>query len=104
WHQQQERERLARIARQERASDRAKAFIDQVAQTRKRMRWKEARVHLTQAREAVLEAEDEGLAQKFQQAGKDLSLAEELDRVREEAHALVESRWVPSGVKDRYPV
>jgi tetratricopeptide (TPR) repeat protein/tRNA A-37 threonylcarbamoyl transferase component Bud32 len=103
WWQHQERQRLARQERQQRSAASAEAAIEQAAQLRSRMRWKEAGLLLRQAGDAVAEAEDERLAEAFRQAGADLTLAQELDRVREEASALVAGRWDPGRVRERYP-
>jgi tetratricopeptide (TPR) repeat protein len=104
WLQQRKaQERLVQLARQERACERAEATIKQAAGLRKRMHWKEARVLLDQARDAVNEAEDQGLEERLQQAEADLALAHELDCVREETSVLVAGRYHPDRVKDRYP-
>jgi tetratricopeptide (TPR) repeat protein/tRNA A-37 threonylcarbamoyl transferase component Bud32 len=102
WQQRMERERLAQIERQKRFAEQGEATIDQAAQMRKRMLWQEARRLLEQAGEAVREADDEGLRARFRQAEADLTLVEKLDRVREAAQALVEGKWDPGSVRDRY--
>jgi tetratricopeptide (TPR) repeat protein len=100
--QQQRQQRLARIERQERAAGRAEAAIEQAAQLRKRMRWNEAGLLLAQASDAVQEAEDDALLEHHRQAKADLDLAQQLDQVREQAHALVDGNWQPTRVRDRY--
>jgi serine/threonine protein kinase len=103
WQQLKKQERLARTAQQERAGQRAKELIEQAVQMRKRMRWAEAKLLLTQARDAANEADDEALAEQLQQAKADLALALSLDRVREEGNVPVDGKWNPTRVRDRYP-
>jgi hypothetical protein len=74
----------------------------QAVTLRRRMRWKEARVLLEQAREPVAEAADDALAEKLVQAEADLDLARELDEVREQGHAIEDGKWEPWRVKHRY--
>jgi tetratricopeptide (TPR) repeat protein len=104
WRQNREQERLAEIVRRQRAAQRAEAGLALAEQMRKRMRWKESEQLLNAAQEAGREAEDEGLSETVRQAQADLALARELDRVHEQGHALVDGRWNPMHVKDRYPV
>jgi tetratricopeptide (TPR) repeat protein/tRNA A-37 threonylcarbamoyl transferase component Bud32 len=103
WRQKQEQERLALLARQDRAAERAEATLARATDLRKRMRWKEARLLLSQAGDAAREADTEALVGRLEQARVDLDLAEELHRVREEAYDLVEGRWDPYRVKEKYP-
>jgi tetratricopeptide (TPR) repeat protein/tRNA A-37 threonylcarbamoyl transferase component Bud32 len=99
WVQQHKKqERLVRLANKEKGE----ATIAQAAQLVHRMRWKEARVLLAQARVAVTESQDEGLRETLEQAEADLNLAEDLDRVREEGHSLLDGKWNPGRIKDRY--
>jgi serine/threonine protein kinase/Flp pilus assembly protein TadD len=102
-HQQEERERLAKINRQERAGERASSLLAQIMPLRKRMRWAEAQLLLLYAKDAVWEAEDTRLEEELRQTETDLALAQDLDRVREEGSAILDGKFTPSRVKERYP-
>jgi tetratricopeptide (TPR) repeat protein len=93
----QEQERLIRLAH----AEKGKATIEQAAEMRKRMRWREAQVLLEQARVAVNEAQDTSLQEKLQQAEGDLVLVRDLDRVREENGGM--AALIGEEVKDPFP-
>jgi tetratricopeptide (TPR) repeat protein len=95
--------RLAKLERRRRGADHAETNLVQVSRLRQQMHWKEAWVLMDQAERAVEEAEDEGLRARFVQAKADLELAEELDRIREAAHALDDGKWAPGRARGRYP-
>jgi tetratricopeptide (TPR) repeat protein/tRNA A-37 threonylcarbamoyl transferase component Bud32 len=92
-----------RQQQRERAREQARSGLAQVARLREAYRYTDALAMLEQVRGWAGQAEDGALDTALDQALAELTLARDLDRVRQEAAMLVEGKWDPGRVRTEYP-
>jgi tetratricopeptide (TPR) repeat protein len=91
-----------RARRADRARQGIQAALTQTAGLLARARWAEAEALLAQARGRLAEADDPDLAERLRRADRELSLARQLDRVRQEKATLVEGKFNPRKAAPAY--
>ncbi len=104
WVQQQkEQQRLAHIARQQRAGEQAEAGLGQAAQLRDDYRFRDAEAMLDQVGGWASQAADRALQQRLKQAKDDLELARKLDGVRQRVATRAKGKWGAVRMQAEYP-